>query len=167
MHVILSISYKFTCLTLHSRKILCYCMLVCFHIYKLFKPNQLRRSWWAQFSKGRECDSVRSTDRACQYVSMSVQGTARDISWPPPSPEAMEQLGLQPWRIIFAPPLDLGFWETIFLNIFLFTFSLLFKCRSLIKRITPKIGMLCFVLINSIILNLLCGFGSRFLGPRV
>ena len=27
---------------------------------------------------------------------------------------------------------------------------------SLIKRITPKIGMLCFVLINSVLLNLSC-----------
>ena len=27
---------------------------------------------------------------------------------------------------------------------------------GLIKGITPKIGMLCFVLINSVILNLLC-----------
>ena len=33
---------------------------------------------------------------------------------------------------------------------------------SLIKGIVPKIRMLCFVLINSFILNLLYAFGSYF-----
>ena len=38
---------------------------------------------------------------------------------------------------------------------------------SLIKGITPKIGMLCFVLINSVILNLLCVWIYNFRRKRL
>ena len=37
-----------------------------------------------------------------------------------------------------------------------FIIQLLFKCRSLIKGITPNVCVLCFVLIHSILLNILC-----------